>query len=192
MTTIDSQPQPLRQLAEDNAYLRKEITHLQDRIRSLELRNTQLEHRLYEKEMRLSQVSARDSATATPHSDNPYGRSFPLLDRRHEFCYQPISSQQSVRLHQRTAEVSAPQSQTSLPAMTPAQFLWSPSPRLPRPSRHQKPNTITLHVKRPPARRAGTAGLPVHRTSCSLVHHHLPSVCIPTTFASIALSTIIL
>lgn len=192
MTTIDSQPPPLRQLQEDNAFLRNEITHLQDRVRSLELRNVQLEQRLREKEMRLSQVSACCPPTASPYSDHPYGRSFPLLGLRHGFCYQPISHQHWARLHQRTVEASAPQFQISLPAMTPAQFLWSLCLLLPIPSRHQKPNTITLHVKQHPARRAGTASLPVHRTSCSSVRLHLPSVCTPTTLAFIAISTIIL
>ena len=71
MTTIDSQPQPFRQLQEDNVFLRKEITHLQERIRSLELRNVQLEQRLCEKEMRLSQVSACHRATPRPCPDQP-------------------------------------------------------------------------------------------------------------------------
>lgn len=192
MTTIDLQPQSLRQLQEDNAFLRTEITHLQERIHSLELRNVQLEHRLHEKEKRLSQVSAACAIPNPRPCSHIHHRSSPLLGLQHVFYSLPISLQHSAPLHQRTVEVSALQSQTFPHAMTPARFLWSLCPHLPTQGPLQKPNIITLHVKRPPVPRAGTASPPAHQTSCFSARLHQPSVCIPTTLASTAISTMIL
>ena len=196
MTTIDLQPQSLRQLQEDNAFLRTEITHLQERIHSLELRNVQLEHRLHEKEKRLSQVSAAcviSNPRRCSHSHpSTVCRSSPLLGLQHVFYSLPISPQHSAPLHQRTVEVSALQSQTFPHAMTPARFLWSLCPLLPTPDPLQRPNIITLHAKRPPVPRAGTASLQAHQTSCFSARLHQPSVCIPTTLAFTAISTMIL
>jgi len=197
MTTIDLQPQSIRQLQEDNVFLRNEITQLQQRILSLESRNVQLEQRLRQKEKRLSQVSASPSSrppdpqTQSMFSPPTIHRSSPLLALQHVFCFLPISLQHLAHLHQRTVEVSAPQSQTSPRAMTPARFLWNLCPLLHTQSPLQNTNTIIHHVKRPPVPKAGTASPPVHQTSCSSARLHQPSVCIPTTLASTALSTMI-
>src|SRR5258706_3317031 len=146
MTTIDLQPQSLRQLQEDNAFLRTEIAQLQERIHSLELRNVQLEHRLHEKEKRLSQVSAPCVIPTPSPCSHTHHRSSPLLGLQHVFSSLPISPQHSAHLHQRTVEVSALQSQTSPHAMTPARFLWSLCPLLPTQGPLPKPNIITPHV----------------------------------------------